>query len=151
MKGRKSPSRQNSVTQGSSGPSQHRSCDNNVQRSDHRKKQDKWLCNHYKRKCVVKFECCNKYWPCHRCHNEQSTCGRRKLKSRDTTMIKCVECGKEQQVTISWTLNMFVCVCDTFYLVQFLLYRRKFLKNILENFCHFYLLASSKKGFILTL
>ena len=150
MKGRKSISRQNSVTQGGSGPSQHRSRDNNVQGSDHIKKQDKWLCNHCKRKCVVKFECCNKYWPCHLCHNEQSTRGRRKLNSRDTTMIKCVECGKEQQVTISWTLNMFVCVCDTFYLVQFLLYR-KFLENILENFCHFCLLASSKKGFILTL
>jgi uncharacterized CHY-type Zn-finger protein len=48
---------------------------------------------------LVKFECCNKYWPCHRCHNNESTCGRTKLKSRDTTMVKCVECGKEQQVT----------------------------------------------------
>ncbi|CAB4021934.1 RING finger and CHY zinc finger domain-containing 1-like [Paramuricea clavata] len=59
--------------------------------------QDNWLCNHYKRRCLVKFECCNKYWPCHRCHNNESTCGRMKLKSRDTTMVKCVECGKEQQ------------------------------------------------------
>ena len=92
-----SRSPQNSMKQ-SIGPSRHRSRDNNVQGSDHRKKQDKWLCGHYKRKCMVKFECCNEYWPCHRCHNERSTCGRRKLKSRDTTMIKCVECGKKQKV-----------------------------------------------------
>ncbi|CAB4017938.1 RING finger and CHY zinc finger domain-containing 1 [Paramuricea clavata] len=59
--------------------------------------QDNWLCNHYKRRCLVKFDCCSKYWPCHRCHNNESTCGRKKLKSRDTTMVKCVECGKEQQ------------------------------------------------------
>ncbi|CAB4005485.1 RING finger and CHY zinc finger domain-containing 1-like [Paramuricea clavata] len=59
--------------------------------------EDNWLCNHYKRRCLVKFECCNKYWPCHRCHNSESSCGRTKLKSRDTTMLKCVECGKEQQ------------------------------------------------------
>ena len=104
-----SPSRQqsspNSSTQ-SNSPSQHRSR-NYLRTSSHGKKQDKWLCNHYKRKCMVKFECCNKYWPCHRCHNEQSTCGRRKLKSRDTTMIKCVECGKEQKVTFQM-LNIFV-------------------------------------------
>ncbi|CAB4022629.1 RING finger and CHY zinc finger domain-containing 1, partial [Paramuricea clavata] len=55
-----------------------------------------WLCSHYKRRCYVKFECCNKFWPCHRCHNNQSTCGRRKLKSRDTKQIKCFACGQEQ-------------------------------------------------------
>ncbi|CAB4015483.1 RING finger and CHY zinc finger domain-containing 1-like [Paramuricea clavata] len=55
-----------------------------------------WLCSHYKRRCYVKFECCNKFWPCHRCHNSQSTCGKRKLKSRDTKQIKCFACGQEQ-------------------------------------------------------
>ncbi|CAB3987161.1 RING finger and CHY zinc finger domain-containing 1-like [Paramuricea clavata] len=55
-----------------------------------------WLCSHYKRRCYVKFECCNKFWPCHRCHNNQSTCVRRKLKSRDTKQIKCFACGQEQ-------------------------------------------------------
>ena len=69
------------------------------QRSNNVKKQeDRWLCNHYKRRCMVKFECCDKYWPCHRCHNETSTCQQKKLKSRDTTMVKCMECGKEQEV-----------------------------------------------------
>ena len=110
-----SASRQHSSPLGqSNGPSQHRSHDYQ-RRSSHGKKQDKWLCNHYKRKCMVKFECCNKYWPCHRCHNEQSTCGRRKLKSRDTITIKCVECGKEQKVTCL-TFKIFTyskCLCNT--------------------------------------
>ena len=57
-----------------------------------------WLCSHYKRRCLVQFECCSKFWPCHRCHNNQSSCGRRKLKSRDTKRIKCVACGQEQVV-----------------------------------------------------
>ena len=75
------------------------------QRSNNVKKQaDRWLCNHYKRRCMVKFECCDKYWPCHRCHNETSTCEQKKLKSRDTTMVKCMECGKEQQVTNNYSM-----------------------------------------------
>ena len=61
---------------------------------------DNWLCSHYKRHCYVKFECCDQFWPCHRCHNNQSTCGRKKLKSRDTQMVKCVYCNKVQQVTL---------------------------------------------------
>ncbi|XP_028393533.1 uncharacterized protein LOC114517888 isoform X2 [Dendronephthya gigantea] len=56
-----------------------------------------WLCRHYKRRCYVQFECCNKFWPCHRCHNKQSACGRRKLKSRDTKRIKCASCNCEQE------------------------------------------------------
>jgi uncharacterized CHY-type Zn-finger protein len=59
-----------------------------------------WLCSHYKRRCYVKFECCDNFWPCHRCHNNQSMCGRKKLKSRDTQMVKCVYCNKVQQVTL---------------------------------------------------
>ena len=66
--------------------------------SDDSDDNEQWLCNHYKRRCHVKFDCCNKYWPCHRCHNNESSCGRKKLKSRDTKFIKCVKCGKEQEV-----------------------------------------------------
>ena len=65
---------------------------------DHDYDHDQWLCNHYKRRCHVKFACCNKYWPCHRCHNYKSNCGEKKLKSRDTKFLKCVRCGEEQQV-----------------------------------------------------
>ena len=75
--------------------------------------QDNWLCNHYKRRCLVKFDCCNKYWPCHRCHNNESSCGRKKLKSRDTTMVKCVECGKEQQVTPVKDVKVVCTSCDS--------------------------------------
>ncbi|CAB4021222.1 RING finger and CHY zinc finger domain-containing 1-like [Paramuricea clavata] len=60
-------------------------------------REDNWLCSHYKRHCYVKFECFDSFWPCHRCHNNQSTCGRKKLKSRDTKMLKCVYCNKVQQ------------------------------------------------------
>lgn len=59
-----------------------------------------WLCSHYKRRCLVKFDCCEKYWPCHRCHNSQNDCGRNKLKSRDIVMIKCTFCQKEQRVCV---------------------------------------------------
>jgi hypothetical protein len=79
----------------------HSHTDAGMHVSSHGNRQDNWLCDHYKRRCLVKFECCDKYWPCHRCHNNLSTCGHRKLKSRDTTMVKCVECGKEQQVGTS--------------------------------------------------
>ncbi|CAB3997133.1 RING finger and CHY zinc finger domain-containing 1-like [Paramuricea clavata] len=66
---------------------------------------DDYSCSHYKRHCHVKFECCNYFWPCHRCHNDQSTCGRRKITSRDTKMVKCVYCDKVQQ------FGQFCCDC----------------------------------------
>ncbi|XP_046851518.1 uncharacterized protein LOC124444888 isoform X2 [Xenia sp. Carnegie-2017] len=56
-----------------------------------------WLCTHYKRHCFVQFECCDQFWPCHRCHNNQSSCGKKKkLKSRDAKRVKCARCGLEQ-------------------------------------------------------
>ena len=61
---------------------------------------DPWLCTHYKRGCFVRFNCCERFWPCHRCHNNKSTCGRRKLKSRDVVLIKCVSCQREQPVGV---------------------------------------------------
>ena len=67
--------------------------------------ESNWLCSHYKRHCYVKFECCDKFWPCHRCHNNQSTCGQKKLKSRDTQMVKCVYCKKVQP------FGQFCCNC----------------------------------------
>ena len=60
---------------------------------------DNWLCSHYKRHCQVKFDCCDKFWPCHRCHNDQGNCDRKTLESRDTKMVKCVYCDKEQPVS----------------------------------------------------
>lgn len=59
-----------------------------------------WLCHHYKRRCFVKFYCCQKFWPCHRCHNNKSTCGVKRLKSCDTQWIKCASCDTEKEVRI---------------------------------------------------
>ncbi|XP_046851714.1 uncharacterized protein LOC124445038 [Xenia sp. Carnegie-2017] len=53
-------------------------------------------CEHYNRYCTVKFSCCSSFWPCHRCHNAQTTCAQRKLKSRDIRQIKCRRCGLVQ-------------------------------------------------------
>ena len=68
------------------------------QRSNNGNNQDNWLCSHYKKRCLVKFKCCDEYWACHKCHNNESTCGHRKLKSFNTVMVKCVDCETEQQV-----------------------------------------------------
>ena len=59
---------------------------------------ENWLCNHYKRRCHVKFSCCDKYWPCHRCHNNESNCEKQKPKIIHTKFVKCVECGTGQEV-----------------------------------------------------
>ncbi|XP_028393885.1 uncharacterized protein LOC114518148 [Dendronephthya gigantea] len=53
-------------------------------------------CDHYDRYCTVQFACCNRFWPCHRCHNSQSQCSERKLKSRDIKKLKCRRCGRVQ-------------------------------------------------------
>ena len=78
---------------GNHNPSPHHSDDD-----DNDVEEGNWLCNHYKRRCHVKFACCDKYWPCHRCHNNESNCGTKKLKSIHTKFVKCVKCGKEQEV-----------------------------------------------------
>ena len=70
----------------------------NVSRNGDLDPDSTWLCSHYKRQCYVKFQCCDEFWPCHRCHNNQSSCGRKKLKSRDTEMVKCAHCNKVQEV-----------------------------------------------------
>ncbi|UYM14240.1 CHY zinc finger protein [Endozoicomonas euniceicola] len=54
-------------------------------------------CEHYQRRCLVNFECCNEtWWPCHRCHNDRSDCGTVKLKARNAKKIKCCSCKEEQ-------------------------------------------------------
>ncbi len=61
-------------------------------------RESNWVCSHCKRICLAKFQCCDQFWPCHRCHNNRGTCGGRKLKSRDTELLKCVHCKHQQQV-----------------------------------------------------
>ena len=53
-------------------------------------------CEHYDRYCEVKFACCEDFWPCHRCHNANSKCNEKKLRSRDIKKLKCRRCGKIQ-------------------------------------------------------
>ena len=55
-------------------------------------------CKHYDRYCDVQFSCCERFWPCHRCHNSESKCGKKKLRSRDIKKIKCKRCKTVQEV-----------------------------------------------------
>ena len=60
-------------------------------------RQHNWLCSHYERLCQVKFACCDKFWPCHHCHNNRSNCPEKNC--FDTKMVECIHCNEKQQVT----------------------------------------------------
>ena len=68
-----------------------------------------WLCEHYQRLCRVKFPCCGKFYPCHRCHNNS---GRRNdnSKAKEAFYVECSVCKYQQEVSISITLsNIYNC------------------------------------------
>ncbi|XP_046851716.1 uncharacterized protein LOC124445039 isoform X2 [Xenia sp. Carnegie-2017] len=77
----------------------HSKFNNNSQNSEVvlTSREGNWLCSHYKRHCFVKFDCCEQFYPCHRCHNNQSACGNKKLKSRDVKKVKCAYCSNVQE------------------------------------------------------
>ena len=54
-----------------------------------------WLCEHYI--CRVKFPCCGKFFPCHRCHNN-SGCSNDNSKAREACYVECSVCGHQQEV-----------------------------------------------------
>ena len=56
-----------------------------------------WLCEHYKRLCRVKFPCCGKFFPCHRCHNN-SGCPNDNSKAREACYVQCSVCSHQQEV-----------------------------------------------------
>ena len=56
-----------------------------------------WLCEHYKRLCRVKFPCCGKFFPCHRCHNN-SGCSNDNSKAREACYVECSVCNHQQEV-----------------------------------------------------
>ncbi|WP_257274178.1 CHY zinc finger protein [Endozoicomonas sp. SESOKO4] len=58
------------------------------------------FCNHYQRFCSVGFACCEGYFPCHKCHNEnkQSLC-KAELKAWNAIRLKCSLCGYEGDIT----------------------------------------------------
>lgn len=51
-------------------------------------------CEHYARKCWIKADCCQKYYPCRRCHDEEED---HEINRHDTKLIACVNCGDEDQ------------------------------------------------------
>ena len=55
-------------------------------------------CEHYQRKCFLRFPCCSDYYPCHRCHNNNSKCGNTEQKALHAIRLKCAECLVEQEI-----------------------------------------------------
>ena len=56
------------------------------------------LCEHYVRRCYVRFPCCNDYYACHQCHNGADKCDKTGLNARNATHLKCAECLVEQEI-----------------------------------------------------
>ena len=57
------------------------------------------LCEHYKRRCRVRFPCCTQFYPCHRCHNSSSSCKNDEAEACHATHLKCSLCQFEQEVS----------------------------------------------------
>ena len=71
----------------------------------------RWLCEHYQRRCRVRFPCCTQFYPCHRCHNSSSNCKNDEAKACHATHLKCSLCQFEQEVSFwfsSFKVNMTV-------------------------------------------
>ena len=56
------------------------------------------VCSHYQRRCLVRFPCCRKFYPCHRCHNESKDCSDDQARASNATHIRCSICYHEQVV-----------------------------------------------------
>ena len=65
-----------------------------------------WQCEHYQRRCTVKFLCCGVFYPCERCHNLSGTCPANDKKARHATHVKCGNCGGEEEVSIFCILGI---------------------------------------------
>ena len=63
-----------------------------------------WQCEHYQRRCSVKFPCCGVFYPCHRCHNLSGTCPADDRKAHHATHVKCGNCGRGEEVSIFYML-----------------------------------------------
>ena len=59
----------------------------------------RWQCEHYQRRCLVKFPCCGIFYPCHRCHNTSGACDTDDRKANNATHVKCGICGHEEAVS----------------------------------------------------
>ena len=58
-----------------------------------------WQCEHYQRRCSVRFPCCGVFYPCHRCHNGSGACDAGDKKANQATHVKCASCGHEGEVS----------------------------------------------------
>ena len=67
-----------------------------------------WLCEHYQRLCRVKFPCCGKFFPCHRCHNNSDECQNDKCKAKEAFYIECSVCRHQQAVRKSSVIILVV-------------------------------------------
>ena len=65
-----------------------------------------WQCEHYQRRCTVKYPCCGVFYPCERCHNLSGTCPANDKKARHATHVKCGNCGREEEVSIFCILGI---------------------------------------------
>ena len=66
-----------------------------------------WQCEHYQRRCRVKFPCCGVFYPCQHCHNLSGTCSADDRKAHDATHVKCGNCGLEEEVSMSCILGTY--------------------------------------------
>ena len=57
-----------------------------------------WLCEHYQRLCRVKFPCCGRFYPCHRCHNNSDECQNDNCKAKEAFYFECSVCRHQQVV-----------------------------------------------------
>ena len=64
-------------------------------------------CEHYQRRCCVKFPCCGVFYPCQHCHNLSGTCSADDRKAHDATHVKCGNCGLEEEVSMSCILGTY--------------------------------------------
>ena len=58
----------------------------------------RWLCEHYQRLCRVKFPCCGKFYPCHRCHNNSDECANDNCRAKEAFYLECSVCRHQQAV-----------------------------------------------------
>ena len=58
-----------------------------------------WQCEHYQRRCSVRFPCCGVFYPCHRCHNGSGACEADDKKANQATHVRCASCGHEEEVS----------------------------------------------------
>ncbi|WP_448215529.1 CHY zinc finger protein [Endozoicomonas sp. 2B-B] len=57
------------------------------------------LCRDYRRLCYVKFQCCQWYFPCHRCHNRSDRCEVTSRIALQAMRLLCSVCGFNGEIT----------------------------------------------------